>query len=378
MTAPGGGEERTSSLTGFRIGVTAARKVEEQVQLFERRGASVVWAPALSLGDNHVDDATLRAATDEVLSRPVDLFLATTGIGMKAWFAAAESWGILDDLLAALGSAEILARGPKSVGALRRRGLRELWAPASEEFEDVLEHLRGRDLTGLRIVVQEHGQSLSMVAHALRRRGADVTTVTVYRVVAAEDPEPMFHLIDEIADRAVHAVTFTSAPAVAALMDAAGSTGRREEVVGAFQADVIASCVGPVTAAAFEMWGVPTIYPERSRLVAMVKQLETELPSRSSGLTLEVAGHTLLLHGDEILLDGVEVRLSPAPYAVLQALLVNPGHVVSRRDLLGALPSGIAGSEHAVEMAVARLRAAIGTRMIQTVVKRGYRLAVAT
>ncbi len=336
----------------------------------------MVWAPALSLGANHVEDAVLRAATDEVLSRPIDLFLATTGIGMKAWFAAAEGWGIIDDLLAALGHAEILARGPKSVGALRRRGLRELWAPESEEFEDVLEHLRGRDLTGKRIVVQEHGQSLSMVAHALRRRGADVTTVTVYRVVAAEDPEPMFHLIDEIADRSLHAVTFTSAPAVAALMDAAGSTGRREEVVGAFQADVIASCVGPVTAAAFEMWGVPTIYPERSRLVAMVKQLETELPSRSTGLTLEVAGHTLLLHGDDILIDGVEAKLSPAPGAVLQALLVNPGHVVSRRELLAALPSGQAGSEHAVEMAVARLRAAIGTRMIQTVVKRGYRLAV--
>ncbi|WP_278257643.1 winged helix-turn-helix domain-containing protein [Nocardioides convexus] len=51
--------------------------------------------------------------------------------------------------------------------------------------------------------------------------------------------------------------------------------------------------------------------------------------------------------------------------------------MVSRRDLLTALPSGTAGSEHAVEMAVARLRAALGTRCVQTVVKRGYRLAVA-
>ena len=66
------------------------------------------------------------------------------------------------------------------------------------------------------------------------------------------------------------------------------------------------------------------------------------------------------MHGETVLLDGVEVKLSPAPFAVLQALMVNPGHVVSRRDLLAALPSGTAGSEHAVEMAVARLRAALG------------------
>ena len=365
-------------LDGFRVGVTAARKVEEQIGLLERRGATTVWAPALSLNDNHVEDAHLKAATEDVLSAPVDLFLATTGIGLKAWFAAVERWGLKERLLEHLGHGEILARGPKSVGALRAHGLRELWAPESEEFEDVLEHLRGRDLAGKRIVVQEHGQSLSMVAHALRRRGALVCSVAVYRVVPAEDPEPMFRLIDLIADREVQAVTFTAAPAVAALMDAAGSTGRREDVVSAFQADVLASCVGPVTAAAFELWGVPTVFPERSRLAAMIKQLEVELPSRAAGTSFEVAGRTLLLHGDDVLVDGAEVKLSAAPLAVLFALVVNPGTVVSRSDLLAALPSGTAGSEHAVEMAVARLRSTIGTRSVQTVVKRGYRLAVST
>lgn len=371
--------EQDRPLTGFRIGVTAARKVDEQIAMLVRRGAEVEWAPALSMDPNHVDDAVLRAATCDVLSRPVDMFLATTGIGMKTWFAAADTWGLAEELVVALRNSEILARGPKSVGALRRRGLRELWAPESECFEDVLQHLRGRDLAGRRIVVQEHGQSLSMVAHALRRQGADVSVVTVYRVAGADDPEPMFKMIDLIADRQLDAVTFTSAPAVAALMDAAGPTGRRDDVITAFQADVVASCVGPVTAAAFELWGVPTIFPDRSRLAAMVKQLESELPSRRDGLSLKLAdGQSLLLHGDDVLLDGVAIRLSAAPAAVLQALIANPGSVVPRRALLAMLPSGTAGSEHAVDMAVGRLRAALGTRSVQTVVKRGYRLAVAT
>ena len=199
--------------------------------------------------------------------------------------------------------------------------------------------------------------------------------VTVYRVEGATDPAPMFRLVDLIAERKLDAVTFTSAPAVAALMEMAGAVGRRDEVVAAFQADVVAACVGPVTAAAFELWGVPTIQPERSRLAAMVKLMESELPLRRSGLTIEAGGHQLLLHGSAVFLDGVEAQLSPAPLAVLHALAVNPGHVVARRDLLVALPTGQAASEHAVEMAVARLRAAVGTRVVQTVVKRGYRLA---
>lgn len=367
-------EAGDTPLHGYRVGITAARKVEEQVALLERRGAAVEWAPALAVEPNKINEESLKADTLAVLANPIDMFLATTGIGLRSWFSAAESWGLLDQLIAKIGSAQILARGPKSVGALRNHGLRELWAPESEQFEDVLAHLRGRDLTGTRIVVQEHGQSLSMVAAALRRQGADVHVVTVYRIESAHDTEPMFRMVELVADRKLDAVTFTSAPAIASFMEVAGVVGRREEVIAAFQADVIATCVGPVTAAAFEMWGVPTIQPERSRLAAMVKLLETELPSRREGTALEVGGHTLLMHGDVVLLDGTEVRLSPAPLAVLHALAVNPGHVVSRRDLLGCLPTGQASSEHAVEMAVARLRAAIGTRLIQTVVKRGYRL----
>jgi uroporphyrinogen-III synthase len=268
-------------LAGYRIGVTAARKVEEQVQLLERRGATVVVAPALSTDPHQVDDASLRAATEEVLGRPVDLFLATTGIGMRTWFAAADEWGLGDPLVEALRPAEILARGPKTVGALRRRGLREQWAAGSEELAEMMDHLDGRDLSGSRVVVQEHGQSLSTVAEKLRRRGADVATVAIYRIAPAEDPAPMLHLVGSIAAADVDAVTFTSAPAVAALMGAADSSGRGDAVAGAFRGPVLASCVGPVTAAAFEVWDVPSVHPERSRLAAMVRQLEVELPARA-------------------------------------------------------------------------------------------------
>jgi uroporphyrinogen-III synthase len=59
---------------------------------------------------------------------------------------------------------------------------------------------------------------------------------------------------------------------------------------------------------------------------------------------------------------------------LLRILTTRPGHVVSRTDLLKITPGD--GGEHAVEVAVGRLRTALGDpRFIQTVVKRGYRLA---
>jgi uroporphyrinogen-III synthase len=61
--------------------------------------------------------------------------------------------------------------------------------------------------------------------------------------------------------------------------------------------------------------------------------------------------------------------------AMLRALAHSPGQVRPRSELVRELP-GDANDEHAVEMAVARLRAALGNpRIVQTVVKRGYRLA---
>ena len=62
--------------------------------------------------------------------------------------------------------------------------------------------------------------------------------------------------------------------------------------------------------------------------------------------------------------------------ALLRTLARRPGRVVTRAELLRALP-GAGADEHAVETAMTRLRAALGEpKLVQTVVKRGYRLAL--
>jgi uroporphyrinogen-III synthase len=362
---------------GYRIGITSARKVEELAGMLERRGATVESAPVLSIGTGGIDEESLKEATKAVIASPVDVFVATTGIGIRGWFEAARSWGLLDDLLNVLGRAEILARGPKSVGALRANGLRELWSPDSESMDEVLSHLRRSQVAGRRIVVQEHGLSLSMSAQALRMLGAEVDVVSVYRCEPAGDLAPVFRLVEKIADRELDAVTFTSAPAVTTLMAVATASGRRDRVVDAFHDGVLATCVGPVTAAAFEPWGVPTVLPERARLGPMVRALEDELRKRHEGTAMMVSGRRLLLRGRRVYVDGMEIRLSGAPLAVLLALTDRPGVVLSRKQLMVHLPSGQASSEHAVEMAVARLRNAVGPGVVQTVVKRGYRVPAA-
>jgi uroporphyrinogen-III synthase len=238
-----------------------------------------------------------------------------------------------------------------------------------ESFEEVVDHLGGRGVAGLTVAIQLHGESQPEYTEALQAAGARVVEVPVYRWAPPTDPAPLHRLVDLITARLVDAVTFTSAAAVGALLRAAGP--QCDPLLAALRSDVLAACVGPVTAAPLRRYDVPVVAPGRARLSALVRTIVEELPKRAVSLT--VAGHALTLRGHAAIVDGELRPLAPAPMAVLRALASAPGRVLSRAALLQALPRG--ADEHAVEMAVARLRAGLGSAgIVQTVVKRGYRL----
>jgi uroporphyrinogen-III synthase len=217
--------------------------------------------------------------------------------------------------------------------------------------------------------MQLHGESQPEYTDALEAGGAHVIEVPVYRWAPPTDPAPLHRLVDLIAGRLVDAVTFTSAPAVGALLRAAGP--QCDALLDGLKTDVLAACVGPVTAAPLRRYDVPVVTPARARLSALVRTIVDELPKRA--VSLKVAGHSLTLRGHAAIVDGELRPLAPAPMAVLRALAAAPGRVLSRAALLRTLPRG--ADEHAVEMAVARLRAGLGAAgVVQTVVKRGYRL----
>jgi uroporphyrinogen-III synthase len=360
-------------LAGFTVGVTAARRADELGALLQRRGAAVLHAPALRIVPL-ADDSELLAATKEIIEQVPDIVVATTAIGFRGWVEAADGWGLGEELLARLGGVRIMARGPKVKGAVRAAGLTEEWSPSSESMAEVLDRLLEEGVDGLRIAIQLHGEPLPGFVEALREGGAEVVGVPVYRWMPPEDITPVDRLLDATVGRALDAVTFTSAPAAASLLSRAQERGLLDEVLAALGHDVLSACVGPVTALPLQSRGIDTIQPERFRLGPLVQLLCQELPARAR--SLPVAGHRVEIRGHAVLVDGHLKPVPPAGMSLLRALSRRPGWVVARADLLRALP-GSGRDEHAVETAMARLRTALGTpKLIQTVVKRGYRLAL--
>ncbi|WP_327710912.1 uroporphyrinogen-III synthase [Streptomyces sp. NBC_00464] len=366
-------DEQHGPLAGFTVGVTAARRADELSTLLRRRGATVVHAPALRIVPL-ADDSELLAATKELIDVVPDVVLATTAIGFRGWIEAADGWGIGEQLLDTLRGVELLARGPKVKGAVRAAGLTETWSPASESMAEVLERLLEEGVEGRRIALQLHGEPLPGFVESLRAAGGEVIGVPVYRWMPPEDIAPLDRLIDITVARGLDALTFTSAPAAVSLLRRAEERGLLTDLMGALQGDVLSACVGPVTALPLQDRGIDTAQPERFRLGPLVQLICRELPSRAR--TLPVAGHRVEIRGHAVLVDDELRAVPPAGMALLHTLARRPGWVVARADLLRALP-GSGTDEHAVETAMARLRTALGVpRLIQTVVKRGYRLAL--
>ena len=366
-------------LTGFRVAVTSARRADELSALLRRRGATVTSAAAIEMVPLP-DDDELRQRTQSLIDVPPDIVIATTGIGLRGWIAAADGWGMANELTAALGNARIVSRGPKATGALRAAGLPEEWSPESESSREVLLYLLEGGIAGMRIAVQLHGATADWdpfpeFLDELRAAGAEVVPIRVYRWHPAPRNGEFDQLVAGIAEEKFDAVSFTSAPAVASVLMRATEMGIEAQVLSALRNNVHAMCVGPVTARPLVRLGVPTSAPERMRLGALARHITDELPLLQAR-TVRVAGHLLEIRGNCVLVDGVVKALSPAAMATIRALALRPGAVVSRTDLLRALP-GSGTDTHAVETAVLRLRTALGDKkMVSTVVKRGYRLPV--
>jgi uroporphyrinogen-III synthase len=218
-------------------------------------------------------------------------------------------------------------------------------------------------------------------AHVLQARALQATSppddpAPPHRVLPG-DRRPLERLIQAACAGEVDAIAFTQAPAVVNLFTAAAELDRASALARAFHNGMLAACVGPACAEPLDRLGIPSVRPARPRLGTLVRTLAEELPARRER-SFVAAGHRFVLHGRLAIVDGRPVRLPPTPAAVLQALAVKPGRVLSHSELGEIAWRDGAGEGHTVEAAIARLRRALGPggSAVQTVIKRGYRLAI--
>jgi uroporphyrinogen-III synthase len=370
-----------AALEGFAVGITADRRADEQADLLRRRGATVFHGPVIETLPLEPDGA-LRAATRAVLDEPPAYVVANTGIGVRGWFTAAETWGWDGELAAVLAAAKVVARGPKAAGALHAFGIDVWWRAPDASLAEVTARLLDEPVAGCRIAFQRHGAADDRVGADLRTAGADVVEIPVYRWTLPETRDRPHALVDRVCSGDVDAVTFTSAPAVDNLFAIAADRGREDDVRAALNGRVVAAVVGPYCAAAARDRGLDAVVePRAARLGSMVRSLTERLAEQRAVVPLD-RGQELVVQGRAAALrtpddvDGPTVQLPTRERWVLARLVDARGTVVGRADLVRA-GGWSPGDDHVLDVTIGRLRRRLGAagRVVETVPKRGYRIA---
>ncbi len=375
-SCPDEGDRGPLPLAGFRIAVTSDRRSADLVSALERLGASVLHAPALPIAPIEHDDE-LTSDTRAVIAARPDRVVITTAYGMRRWMEATDAVGLGDELMHVLQESQIIVRGPKGRGAVRAAGLDDDGIAVDERTSTCIDMLLESGVHGLTVAVQLHGYADVEQLQRLEAGGARVVTVAPYRWRSPHDSERLQRLIEAVCARGVDLVTFTSAPAVDALVGTAGELGCADDLVDALRGDVAAAAVGPVTAVPLQELGIEPIVPERLHLGALIRVVSEHLSSERV-MRVDTALGPVQVRGRSVVLGEESAILPPGPLAIFRALAAAGGAVRSRDELIATMPAvDGAGAEHALDVAMSRLRQSLpDAGLVSTVIKRGYRLTV--
>lgn len=362
------------------MGVVAHRGRQEQAEALLRLGAEPVLAPVVSAVAVNGAEA-LEAITEEVVDDPPALVVFTSAAGVEGWLGAAEELGRDQALRRTLATSRVLVQGEATGVATDafEVAVEGMLGSETEETERPLAAWLG-EVADRRVAVQfDPGAPRPSLVGRLRRAGAVVVEIGVPVAGLPPDPEPALRLLEDLVRGRVEALTFTAPIEVRNLVAVSEAAGLRDEVMEALNDEVSVVCISRACACVAASLGLlDVVRPERARVGAMVDALVDRLEERS--LHLELGGVEVVLQGTLAVIDGEDVWLTERERALLAALARRPRMVVTKAELLRRVwrSDGIDGVEgHAVEVAVGRLRRRLGPAgaALQTVPRRGYRLA---
>ncbi len=264
-------EENTKGLSGLTVALFESRRGEEFTRLVGKQGAQVVIAPSiveapLELGPELISFvAALRQGE-------VDALLVLTGAGNRKLVELVAPLMDREELAERLRAILVVARGPKSVVALKELGVKpQVVAPEPHTWQSLMDALKAHTaLTGKRVALQQYGVPHEKLTQALLTEGAQVTQVPVYRWQLPEDLSPILSVIDAIVRAEVDVILFAAGPQAGSLFDVAARNGREAALRQALLRCAIGSIGPSCTEALRNLELEPDFEPEHGKMGQLV------------------------------------------------------------------------------------------------------------
>jgi uroporphyrinogen-III synthase len=241
------------ALTGRVIAVPESRELQLFVGLLERRGATVLRYPLVSIIDAP-DPGPVLAWLRAFSRGGCDDLILLTGEGLRRLVGCLEQHAPSERgaFLTALARARRITRGPKPARALRELGLLPDLEAAPATSAGVMAVLRDQPLAGRRVGLQLYGTAPNLELQSfLQAAGASLLCVAPYAYADSIDDGAVHELLARMQRGEVDAIAFTSSPQVERLFRVAPAP-----LVRAALAATSVAAVGPVVAATLKAHGI--------------------------------------------------------------------------------------------------------------------------
>lgn len=265
------------SFEGLHVLSLESRRAKEMAALITSHGGRPLVAPSMrevALESN----AEALASAEAIVRGEFDLLVLLTGVGTKALLDVVQhAKGTTAGFEAALRQMKIAVRGPKPAAVLR--GLQiPFWltAPEPNTWRELLDVLDSRSaefpLAGVRLALQEYGESNQELIAGLESRGARVTTVAVYRWALPEDLGPLEQAVHALTRSELDVALFTTATQVVHLLRVARDLGVEDAVRDRLRQLVVAS-IGPTTSEELREQGIAVdMEPSHPKMGFLVRE----------------------------------------------------------------------------------------------------------
>jgi len=283
---------KPGGLAGLRVLALETRRGVEMSKLIANHGGEAVVAP--SMREVPLESNTEALAFARTLAADgFDMAIFLTGVGTRALARVVQTVYPIEQFAAALRRVAVVARGPKSVAALKELGVPvALVVPEPNTWRDLLRALddnkESLPLQGRRVAVQEYGASNPELLAGLAERGARVTRVPVYQWALPEDTGPLRAAVEAIVRGEIDIALFTTSIQVVHLLRMAREMNQEQDVRRSF-ARIVVGSIGPVTSEELREQGiVPDFEPAHSRMGFLVN----EAAERGAALLAQKRQHT--------------------------------------------------------------------------------------
>lgn len=258
-------------LLGQGVVVTRSREQASDVlAALESLGACCHEFPTIEVSPMP-DRGPIRAAITRLPEYDWLVFTSVNGV-VRFWMVLRELG--LD--ARALAGIQVAAIGPATAQALEQRGITADFVPEKYVAEDVLQGLLARGAGGRRILIPRAEQAREVLPEELRKAGARVDVLPVYRTLpAAKGAEDLLAALDA---GEIHYVTFTSSSTVTNFFAAIPPEALRRH-----RDKVRLACIGPVTERTLADHGFTgDIQPEDYTIPALVQAVVQDALGRKA------------------------------------------------------------------------------------------------